>query len=159
MQRPAHVKSIDLGRRACHCAALAQALLMLGAIGPARAQGDAERLARAAWPWLMRNTLRQITQPHALLRDEGLRVPLPPNLAPGTYGMALNYDGANPIYSNPTTQTPPLGGTYVSTEATFDCTVARVRAVPAGQPFGGNRADLTGEPMSLGGGRSRAKSK
>ena len=53
---------------------------MLGAIGPARAQGDAERLARAAWPWLMRNTLRQITQPHALLRDESLRVPLPPSL-------------------------------------------------------------------------------
>ncbi|MCR9248276.1 MAG: PKD domain-containing protein [bacterium] len=58
-------------------------------------------------------------------------------LAQGQYGMALHYQGANPVYTNPGNQTPPLLPTYSTNEITVDMSAARVRASTAQDPFGG----------------------
>ena len=70
-------------------------------------------------------------------------LPTPFYLAPGTYGMALHYVGANPVYTNPNTPVPPLPTTYSRTEATLDMTSARVRASDLVNPFGGTTAGFS----------------
>ncbi len=70
-------------------------------------------------------------------------LPTPFYLAPGTYGMALHYVGANPVYTNPATPAPALPPTYSTTEATLNMTNARVRASDPIDPFGGTAAGFT----------------
>lgn len=64
-------------------------------------------------------------------------LPTPFYLAPGNYGMALHHVGANPVYTNPTTQTPPLPSAYSNTEGTLNMVSARVRTSTVASPFGG----------------------
>ncbi|MCA8966675.1 MAG: PKD domain-containing protein [Planctomycetes bacterium] len=71
------------------------------------------------------------------------QLPTPFFLAAGTYGMALHYQGANPVYTNPATPTPPLPLTYSTNEVTLDMSVSRVRASDPVDPFGGTSAGFS----------------
>ncbi len=70
-------------------------------------------------------------------------LPTPFFMAAGTYGMALHYQGANPVYTNPATPVPPLPTTYSTNEVTLDLSVARVRASDPIDPFGGTAAGFS----------------
>lgn len=69
---------------------------------------------------------------------------MPPFFMPaGTYGMALHFQGANPVYTNPATPVPTLPSTYSTLEATLDMSAARVRASDPIDPFGGTAAGFS----------------
>jgi PKD repeat protein len=62
-------------------------------------------------------------------------LPTPFYLAPGTYGMALQHIGCNPVYTNPVTASLP--SSYSTAEATLNMISARVRASTLADAFGG----------------------
>lgn len=64
-------------------------------------------------------------------------LPTPFHLAPGNYGVALHHVGANPVYTNPTTQNPPLPSSYSNAQGTLNMVSARVRTSTTASPFGG----------------------
>ncbi|MEO6596911.1 MAG: PKD domain-containing protein [Planctomycetota bacterium] len=70
-------------------------------------------------------------------------LPTPFYLAPGTYGIALYHEGANPVYTNPATPVPPLPTSYSNLEGTLQMVSARARGCLVGQPFGGTAAGNT----------------
>jgi len=58
-------------------------------------------------------------------------------LATGTYGMAIHMTDLQAVYTNPTTQNPPLPPTFSNADVTINCTDARIQNSTPTAPISG----------------------
>ncbi len=100
---------------------------------------------QTAVPWTLKGTCSGFgtANPTVLTLDRGIYI------APGTYGLALHCKGFRTVYTNGTTQAPPLPLVFSNADMALDCTTSVIQNSTSAAPFSGGQSAVRTPNLQL----------